>query len=156
MTIRVRRARAHPDDVRRVTPLFDAYRQFYGRAAAPAVARRFLSERLRRGESVIFVAEVDRRLVGFVQLYPTFSSVGARRAWVLNDLYVEPGSRRTGAARRLMEAARGHALRTRADWIELATGRANAAAQALYESLGYVRDEEFFHYTLTLESVAQP
>ena len=148
--IRIRRARAA--DLDRVASLFDAYRQFYGCAPALGLARRFLSERLRRRESVIFVAErlADRRILGFVQLYPGFSSVSARPMMVLNDLYVEPDARRSGAARRLVDAARGHGVRTHAAYIELATARSNAAAQALYESVGYVRDDEFVHYSLPL------
>ena len=35
---------------------------------------------------------------GFVQLYPMFSSVRARRTWVLNDLFVEAQFRRGGIA----------------------------------------------------------
>jgi len=34
--------------------------------------------------------------------------------------------------------------------IELTTARSNTQAQALYESLGYRRDEEFFTYSLGL------
>jgi GNAT superfamily N-acetyltransferase len=40
------------------------------------------------------------RLV-FVQLYPSFSSVAARRIWILNDLLVTPPARRRGVGRAL-------------------------------------------------------
>ena len=150
--IRIRKARATDKELQQLARLFDAYRQFYGKPPGIPLARRYLAERLRRRESVIFVAEhaADRRLVGFVQLYPIFSSVQARRAWLLNDLYVDASARRTGTGRRLVEQARLHGARTRAAGIDLATGRTNSAAQALYESLGYVRDEQFVHYSLAL------
>jgi ribosomal protein S18 acetylase RimI-like enzyme len=34
--------------------------------------------------------------------------------------------------------------------VELATAITNEAAQALYEALGWIRDNEFYHYSLML------
>lgn len=152
LTVRIRKARTTARELEQLARLFDAYRQFYGKPSAVGLARRYLAERLRRRESVIYVAEriADKRLVGFVQLYPIFSSVQARRSWVLNDLYVDASARRTGAGRRLVEEARRHGLRTKAAFIDLATAHDNTPARSLYESLGYVRDREFVHYSLTL------
>ncbi len=149
---RIRKARATRKELEQLAHLFDAYRQFYGKPSAIPLARRYLAERLRRRESVIYVAErvADKRLVGFVQLYPIFSSVQARRSWVLNDLYVDATARRSGTGRRLVDAARRHGLRTKAAYIELATAHDNTSAQSLYESLGYARDREFVHYSLAL------
>jgi ribosomal protein S18 acetylase RimI-like enzyme len=150
--VRVRRASAA--DAERVAPLFDAYRQFYRQHPDPARALAFISERLERDESVVFVAErtpeAGGAALGFVQLYPSFSSVSACRIWVLNDLFVSPEARGLGVARALMAAARAHAERTGARQVVLSTGRTNAPARALYEGLGYVRDTEFDTYTLAL------
>jgi ribosomal protein S18 acetylase RimI-like enzyme len=148
--IRIRRARATAADVDRLAPLFAAYRQFYKKPRLPAAARRYLAQRLRRGESVVFLAQLGRSSVGFVQLYPGFSSLSLGRAWILNDLYVAPEARRHGAARLLMEAARRHGVRTGAVRIELATAKTNRAARALYESLGYERDDDFDFLSLRL------
>ncbi len=152
MADRVRRA--GPADADAVASLFDAYRGFYGRPSDPALARRFVAERLERGESVIFVAERDERPIGFVQLYPVFSSTAARpgRLWLLNDLYVAPEARGRGAARALMAVARRLAEETGACGLELATGRTNAAAQRLYRSLGWREDDAFLHFELHLDS----
>ena len=38
-----------------------------------------------------------------------------------------------------------------AAWLALQTAYTNKAGQALYESLGWVRDEEFYTYGLTFE-----
>jgi ribosomal protein S18 acetylase RimI-like enzyme len=138
-------------DADRVAPLFDAYRQFYGCAPDPDAARHFLRERLDRGESVVFVAELDGKAVGFVQLYPTFTSIGARPAWILNDLYVTPEARRQGVGRALMDAAKAMAEESGAAWLELATAMDNAKAQALYRSCGYKKDETFDRFKLTLK-----
>ncbi len=143
---------ASPADTEAVAPLFDAYRQFYEQPADPALARAFIAERLERGESVIFLAERDGRAVGFVQLYPLFSSTAARprRLWLLNDLFVAPEARGSGIGRALMARARQLAEETGACGLELATARTNMAAQRLYESLGYRRDDQFLRYELGL------
>lgn len=143
---------AGPADAPIVAPLFDAYREFYEQPSDPALARAFISERLERGESVIFVAERNGRPVGFVQLYPLFSSTSPRprRLWLLNDLYVAPEARGSGVGHALMARARRLAEETDACGLELATARTNQMAQRLYESLGYRRDDLFLRYELGL------
>jgi ribosomal protein S18 acetylase RimI-like enzyme len=147
-TIEVRRASSADLDM--VAPLFDAYRQFYRQTADLALARAFIGERLIQGDSVIFVATTGGAGLGFTQLYPSFSSVSARRLWILNDLFVAPQARQQGIARLLMEAARQHALSTRARRLVLATAHTNQVAQRLYEALGYRRDDAYAHYELEL------
>jgi ribosomal protein S18 acetylase RimI-like enzyme len=138
-------------DAERVAPLFDAYRQFYGLAPAPELARAFLAERLSRGESVVLFAEdAGAAVLGFVQMYPTFSSLRAARTFVLYDLFVDPAARQGGVGRRLMQAAAEEARRRGGVSLVLSTARTNATAQRLYESLGWVRDEEFYEYNLSL------
>jgi GNAT superfamily N-acetyltransferase len=144
--------RATVDDVGRLAPLFDAYRQFYERPADLAMSREFISQRLQRDESVIFLAEQDGETLGFVQLYPLFSSTSLRpgRLWLLNDLFVAQPARGRGVGRVLMDRARRLAEETGACGLQLATARTNRTAQALYESLGYRRDDDFFYYELAL------
>ncbi len=146
--------RAVVEEVDRVAPLFDAYRQFYGQPADVALARRFLSDRLTREESVVFLAETAGTAApeacGFTQLYPLFSSVACRPIWILYDLFVARAFRRGGVGRRLMEAAHQFARAQGAATVELETAHTNTTAQALYESLGYRQDLEFRHYVLKL------
>jgi ribosomal protein S18 acetylase RimI-like enzyme len=143
---------AGPADLDLVAPLFDAYRVFYGLPPDPDLARRFVEERLRRGDSTIFLAHEAGVGLGFVQLYPLFSSTAALpgRLWLLNDLYVAPAARGRGAGRALMEQARALGLATDARGLFLQTARDNLPAQQLYESLGYRRDEQFLVYELDL------
>lgn len=129
--------RAGPADLDALAVLFDAYRQFYEQAPDLHGARAFLGARLANDESVIFIARDDAGAAGFTQLYPLFTSVGMRRLWLLNDLYVAADRRRGGAARLLMDAARAHAIETDASGIMLETQKTNAPARALYEKLGY-------------------
>jgi GNAT superfamily N-acetyltransferase len=142
----VRTVRAQLDDLDALVPLFDAYRQFYKRPSDPDGARTFLADRIKREESVIFLAVADGTIVGFTQLYPLFSSVSMQRLWLLNDLFVAPDARTTGAGRALLERAERHAAETGAKGLTLTTQNTNLTAQRLYEACGWTKDEDFFHY----------
>ena len=144
----VRAARKDLDDL---VPLFDRYRQFYGQRSDLAAARAFLRERIERDESVIYLAYTEPgEAAGFTQLYPSFSSVSLKPLWILNDLYVRSDVRRGGVGRALLERARQHAIETAAKGLVLSTGVTNKAAQTLYESCGWQREDEFFQYHLFL------
>jgi len=131
--------RATLADLDALVPLFEGYRRFYGEPSQPAVCHAFLSERLERGESVVFIATRGNDPVGFVQLYPVFSSVRARRAWLLNDLYVAESTRGSGIGRALLDAARDHASDSDAAYLLLETAHDNHQAQRLYERYGFQR-----------------
>lgn len=146
-TIRARPAAAA--DLDRLTELFDAYRVFYQQRSDRPRARAFIEARLDQRDAVILLAETEAGAVGFTQLFPSFSSVATGRIWILNDLYVAPQARRGGVAAALLEAARAHALETGAVRLVLETSPDNRAAQALYEKLGWLRDEAW-HYRLEL------
>ena len=143
--------RAVPADLDALAPLFDAYRRFYEQPGDIALASDYLNDRLERGESVIFVAEADRQLLGFCQLYPTWCSVAAARIFVLYDLFVDDGVRRAGVGRQLMLAAQAFGREAGAARLDLSTARTNARAQALYESLGWQRDDVYLTYNLSLD-----
>lgn len=133
-----------------VSKMFDQYRVFYKSSSDIEIARKFIQERFKKGDSVIFVGNKNGRIVGFAQLYPSFSSVSMKRIWILNDLFVEQACRKKGIAKLLLSAVEDFARETEAIRIILATQTSNIAAQSLYESLGYCKDEEFYHYSLRL------
>ena len=133
-------SRAGPADLDALAQLFDAYRQFYGQAPDVPRARDWLRSRLRVGESVVLLAKREGTTVGFVQLYPMFSSVRTAKTWILNDLYVEAGARRGGVARALLDAAAKFARDDGAAGISLETTQDNAAARALYRAAGWNED----------------
>lgn len=138
-------------DLDDLIPLFAGYLQFYAVAQSPPAVRGFLAERLAGGDSAIFIARDERgAALGFVQLYPLFSSLHLRPAWLLSDLYVVERARRQGVGAALMNAARGHTEARGACALQLETAKSNLAGQALYERLGYVRDEVFYTYWLGL------
>lgn len=138
----------HIDDIAR---LFDLYRQFYRQEPDRAGCKTFLTERLVNGESVIFAARIDETTVGFTQLYPAFCSVAMRPYFQLYDLFVAADARRKGVASALMQRARAFGKASGAERLQLETAVTNLPGQALYEGLGWERDEEFHTYHLALD-----
>jgi ribosomal protein S18 acetylase RimI-like enzyme len=144
-------ARATLKEVDGIAELFDAYRVFYQQSADKALARAFITERLEKSESVIFYAKSDQgRYLGFTQLYPTFSSVSAKRLWILNDLFVSDTARNMGLGSKLLNRAKEFAQQNQAKGISLQTAADNLGAQRLYEGLGYKPVTEYQAYFLAL------
>ena len=133
-----------------IAELFDEYRIFYQQESDIEGALVFLNARFKNKDSVIYTANDDPQLAGFAQLYPSYSSVSMKRIWILNDLFVREAYRRKNVARQLMQAAKNHAEATDAVRLAIATQTFNVPAQRLYESMGYVKDEDFFNYAFRL------
>lgn len=150
-TLPMKIERARLDDVERITPLFDAYRQFYQQPSDIVAARNFLTDRLAHGQSIIFMAVAGEATLGFTQLFPSFSSVSLKRFWILNDLFVAPSARKRGVAAALLARARDLAIETEAKGLMLETARDNVVAQQVYERWGWVRDDEFYTYNLDVQ-----
>lgn len=140
--------KASIQDLAALAALFDQYRQFYAQTPDIELAKNFIAARLNKQDSVIFVAEnSERNLIGFCQIYPSFCSVAAAKIGVLYDLFVDETARKTGAGRALMLAAHDYAANNGMARLDLSTAKNNTNAQALYESLGWVRDEVFYTYS---------
>jgi GNAT superfamily N-acetyltransferase len=137
--------RAKKKDIEDLSVLFDKYRIFYKQPSDVENARSFLKKRMKRKESVIFVAEERDGLIGFTQLFPIFSSVSMKRTWLLNDLYVNERSRGIGTATKLLEAAKEFGAETKSKWLLLQTAADNFTAQKVYEKNGWVRETDFFY-----------
>ena len=137
-----------------LTPLFVRYREFYGERPFSDSSRKFLETRLKRDESVIYLAlaDDDDKLLGFCQLYPSYSSLSLKRVWILNDIFVAEDARRQLVADRLLQTAKKMAKQTQAVRMRVATSRDNEVAQKVYESIGFVEDEQFKNYVLPINS----
>jgi ribosomal protein S18 acetylase RimI-like enzyme len=143
--------KAGREHVAAVARLFDLYRQFYECEADLTLATRFISDRIEREESDIFVAIDGGTAGGFVQLYPSFCSVDAAKIFILYDLFVDASVRKSGIGEKLMNAATAWAIEQGAARLDLLTEDSNLAGQHLYEKLGYKRtNEEFYAYSLSV------
>jgi ribosomal protein S18 acetylase RimI-like enzyme len=138
--------RATINDLNSLSELFDSYRIFYKQESNFEGAKSFLKERLVNDESVIFIAYDETNPIGFVQLYPTFSSVSMKRSWVLNDLYVNASARKKGFGEKLIKKAIEFAEETGAKGVSLETGNDNVTAQSLYEKIGFKKESNYFYY----------
>ena len=143
-------------DNEQIAVLSDCYRQFYHQAPDILLAKTFITKRIKNHESVIFVAETltensaendAKQLIGFCQIYPSFCSVAAAKIGVLYDLFVIETARKTGAGRALMLAAHDYAANNGMARLDLSIAKNNYAAQSLYESLGWQRDDIFYTYS---------
>ncbi len=134
-----------------LSKLFDQYRVFYKSSSDLESAKKFLQDRFKKEDSIIFVVSNKEVLVGFAQLYPSFSSVSMKLIWILNDLFVDESYRKKGIAKLLISAAENFAKGTGAVRIILSTQVSNTIAQSLYESLGYIRNKDFYYYSLLLQ-----
>ncbi|MEH7179798.1 GNAT family N-acetyltransferase [Neobacillus vireti] len=138
--------RATINDLNSLAELFNSYRIFYQQESNLEGAKNFLKERLTNGDSVVFIAFDEGNPVGFVQLYPTFSSVSMKRSWILNDLYVKASARKKGHGDKLINKAIAFAEETGAKGVSLETGNDNITAQSLYERIGFKKESNYFYY----------
>ena len=134
------------EDIDALSVLFNQYRIFYKQPSDLPAAKQFLTDRINNHESVIFVAVLDNKMVGFTQLYPIFSSVGMKPAWLLNDLFVAEETRGSGAADALLTAAQNMGIATDSRWLLLQTATTNHRAQKVYERNGWKKDHDYFSY----------
>lgn len=141
--------RAGLDSLDELVSLFEAYRAFYQMPADPDGARAFLKQRIENDESVVFIATLDGKPLGFTQLYPLFSSTRMARLFLLNDLFVHADARGSGLGAALLARAYEHAREEGACELMLETGNDNPARR-LYERSGYEAVTTRTFYTRTV------
>ena len=118
-----------------------------------ALSRALLADPEREGIQLV-ARDADGRVLGFATVFWTWSTLSAARIGVMNDLFVAPEARGTGAAEALI-AECAERCRTRgAVSLGWQTAKDNLRAQAVYERIGGVR-EEWLDYSLDT-SAAEP
>lgn len=137
---------ASVDNLDELKKLFQCYRIFYKKTPDTEGEKEFLKERITKKESEIYLAKTENKFIGFVQLFPMFSSTRITRLWLLNDLYVDEQYRKSGAASLLIEKSKELARETKSAGLMLQTAKDNITAQSLYDKTDFVRDENFYTY----------
>ncbi|MEB8345998.1 GNAT family N-acetyltransferase [Flavobacteriaceae bacterium KMM 6898] len=139
--------KAEIKDLDELSVLFDAYRVFYRKETDIASAKNFLVERILKNDSEIFVAKnPEHQLVGFVQLYPLFSSVRMRKLWILNDLFVNYDSRKKGVSLGLIDKAKELVEKSDACGMFLETEKSNLVGNNLYPKAGFEFNKDSNYY----------
>jgi ribosomal protein S18 acetylase RimI-like enzyme len=143
---------AESNHIEEVGKLFDLYRQFYEYESNLIESTSYIKERINKKESKIFIAINDiNEAIGFVQLYETFGSLDLGKIVILYDLYVKKDHRKNKIGKQLMLRSHEYAKKINAKRIQLSTATDNFIGQSLYESLGYVKDTDFYTYDLELK-----
>ncbi len=137
---------ATPFDITQLSKLFNEYRMFYKQPSGIDVAKEFLEERMKLKQSIIYIAYDNDIAVGFVQLYPIFSSVQLKRLWLLNDLYVREEYRKNGVASLLIEKCKDLIKSDESAGILLETSSDNESANKLYVKEGFIKTSNHFYY----------
>ena len=132
--------------------LFDLYRQFYKYESNLIESTNYIKDRINNNESTIFIAisGADEG-IGFVQLYETFGSLDLGKIVILYDLYLKEDHRKNNIGRKLMIKSHEYAKKINAKRIQLSTAIDNYIGQSLYESLGYVKDDDFYTYDFEIK-----
>jgi ribosomal protein S18 acetylase RimI-like enzyme len=106
-------------------------------APAPPPKRAFFGGPLPRPEDVL-VAELEGRVVGYVQLTSPTPLAVNRHVLQICGLAVDPACGRRGIGRALIAAARDQAVRRGARRLTLRVLATNGPARALYAAAGFV------------------
>jgi GNAT superfamily N-acetyltransferase len=139
--------KADINDIEQLSKLFDEYRIFYRKDGDLLGAKNFLTDRIINKESEIFVAVNDEKLLmGFIQLYPLFSSTRMKRLWLLNDLYVNEKYRGKEVSVALMNEAKVFATKTHSAGLIIETEKSNTIGNTLYPKVGFELDVEHNFY----------
>ena len=93
----------------------------------------FWKKDLTRKKASFFIAPDKDTYAGFTQLYPSFSSVGLKKIWILNDLFVAAEYRQKGIAQALINHVTAYSKLTGRKKVVLSTAYDNFNAQKLYE-----------------------
>jgi ribosomal protein S18 acetylase RimI-like enzyme len=132
--------------------MFDDYRQCYEQTPDYTAAKNFIQDRLSLNDTLLLIAydEIEGQKIGagFVQIYPSFSSISMKKIFILNDLYVNPDLRKKGIAKLLINSAKQFAIDSKAGQLVIETRISNSSAQKLYDSVGFTKEGEHLYYYL--------
>ena len=150
--MKIKIIKAEQKHIKEVGILFDLYRQFYKYESNLIESTNYIKDRINNNESTIFIAISDTdEAIGFVQLYETFGSLDLGKIIILYDLYVKKDHRKNNIGRQLMIKSHEYAKKINAKRIQLSTAIDNYIGQSLYESLGYVKDDDFYTYDFEIK-----
>ena len=131
-------------DLDDLLPLMRGYCDFYGVSpsdeALRALSRALIADPGREGVQLL-ARDEGGRAVGFATVFWLWSTLSASRLGLMNDLFVEPGARGSGAAEALIAECRSECRRHGATRLTWRTAKDNARAQALYDRIGGTREE---------------
>jgi GNAT superfamily N-acetyltransferase len=136
-------ARVHEDDLAELLPLVRGYCEFYEVSPSDdellALSRALIADPDRDG--VQLLARNGGEAVGFATIYWSWATTIASRIGVMNDLFVAPAARGTGAAEQLILACVEECRQHGAAELTWQTAPDNERAQRVYDRVGATRSQ---------------
>jgi GNAT superfamily N-acetyltransferase len=131
-------------DLPELLPLMRAYCDFYEVAPADEqlldLSRALIADPEREGVQLIARDDVGAA-VGFATVFWSWTTLSASRIGVMNDLFVAPAARGSGAAQALIAVCLERCREHGASSLAWQTARDNARARTVYERVGAHREE---------------
>ena len=144
-------SRVTEGDLDELLPLMRAYCDFYEvdppDGALLALSRALIADPAREG--VQLISRHDGESVGFATIYWSWATTIAARIGVMNDLYVAPTARGSGAADELILACLEECRQHGAVELTWQTAKDNERAQRVYDRIGGTR-AEWVDYSLSV------
>ena len=144
-------ARVADGDLPDLLPLMRGYCDFYEVSPSDddllALARALIADPERDG--VQLLARNGEEAVGFATIYWSWATTIASRIGVMNDLFVSPAARGTGAAEQLIHACVDECRKHGAAELAWQTAPDNARAQRVYDRVGAERSQ-WVDYSLSV------
>jgi GNAT superfamily N-acetyltransferase len=144
-------ARVGEGDLAELLPLLRGYCDFYEVSPSDddllGLARALIADPERDG--VQLLARTAGEAVGFATIYWSWATTIAARIGVMNDLFVAPAARGTGAAAQLIDACVAECRRHGAAELTWQTAPDNERAQRLYDRVGASRSQ-WVDYSLSV------
>ena len=140
-------------DLAELLPLMRGYCDFYAvdpsDDALLAMARALISDPQREGFQLV-ARDDSGHAIGFATVFWTWATSSASRIGVMNDLYVAPDARGSGAADELIAECARLVRERGGKSLEWQTARDNHRAQKVYDRLGGERDDRWLSYSIDL------
>ena len=137
-------------DLGELLPLLRGYADFYevspSDEALLELARALIADPEREGMQFL-ARDGEGRAIGFATVYWLWSTTSATRIGLMNDLFVAPEGRGSGAAEALIERCRAACRERGASKLTWQTAKDNARARAVYDRIGGER-QEWLDYSL--------
>jgi GNAT superfamily N-acetyltransferase len=140
-------------DLPELLPLMRGYCDFYEVNPSDQELLAFARELIASPEldGVQLIARDDEgRAIGFATILWTWSTLSASRIAVMNDLFVSPDGRGSGAADALIGACAERARERGATSLEWQTARDNERARKVYDRVGGRMSDRWVDYDLSL------
>lgn len=141
-------------DLAELLPLVRGYCDFYEVSPSDddllALSRALIADPEREGVQLL-ARDGAERAIGFATVFWSWSTTNVRRIGVMNDLFVAPEGRGTGAAEALIEGCRSECARRGAGKLTWQTALDNERARKVYDRIGATQ-ERWLDYWLPVRS----